>query len=198
LAFEIACELTRRGREVTRAVLLDPPKTHASIADWLRFLLTISAIHIWPYVIDHLVLSARSAVAAGAAASGDFDLRRPGILPLGRALAHELRALLHKDSLTRRLFRTTNANSRAFQLYQPSIYTGRLTIVRLKQHVRPGETDPSIGWAALARDGASVEFLQGHHLRFLREEHVGGVASWLRTTLAAAETERAAATREAG
>ncbi len=83
---------------------------------------------------------------------------------------------------------------RAVEQYQPLPYSGRVTLVRATE-AEFGDTgildgvlaapahDASWGWSALARDGFSVEILDGHHATLLQPPAVEAVARIVRQAM---------------
>jgi thioesterase domain-containing protein/acyl carrier protein len=184
VAFELARRLDERGRIVSHTILLDPPRTQPSMLDWLRFTIGVTATHIWPYAYDYLRMASRGPARLDSVPEQTSG--RLGLVAAARTLGRELRSLTRGDAPARRVLRTVRACSRAMESYRPQPWCGRLTILRLSDHIPRTERDATAGWGAVALGGTDVAFQPGHHLRILRQPHVAAMAAWLRTVLAPA------------
>jgi thioesterase domain-containing protein/acyl carrier protein len=68
---------------------------------------------------------------------------------------------------------------RAAARYTPSLYPGRVTVLRTELHPFLCSFDPSFGWAEYAQGGVTVKVVTGAHESILNEPHVQAVAAEL-------------------
>ncbi|MEO7826923.1 MAG: condensation domain-containing protein, partial [Allosphingosinicella sp.] len=104
-------------------------------------------------------------------------LRRAGVVHSGDSLAQ-----------LRRLLRVYRANVRAFRLYAPGSYDGRITLVRAEGADFDPALGPDLGWETLSPYPIDRQHVPGDHLTLLAEPHVRALAHWLRTRLGGSET----------
>jgi thioesterase domain-containing protein len=104
-------------------------------------------------------------------------LRRAGVVHSGDSLAQ-----------LRRLLRVYKANVRAFRLYAPAPYDGRITLVRAEGADFDPALGPDLGWEKFSPYPIDRQHVPGDHLTLLAEPHVRTLAHWLRTRLGGSET----------
>ena len=68
---------------------------------------------------------------------------------------------------------------RAAARYAPSVYPGRVTVLRTELHPFLCSFDPTFGWAEYAQGGVTVKVVTGAHESILNEPHVQAVAAEL-------------------
>ncbi len=103
-------------------------------------------------------------------------LQRAGVVHSGDSLAQ-----------LRRLLRVYRTNVRAFRLYAPGPYDGRITLVRAEGADFDPALGPDLGWEKLSPHPIDRQHVPGDHLTLLAEPHVRTLAHWLRTRLGGSE-----------
>jgi amino acid adenylation domain-containing protein len=83
-----------------------------------------------------------------------------------------------------RHFHIIDTYGEASKLYRPSVFPGRLTLIRTPSS--PGT--PDMGWGELARDGVEIRHTSGDHYSLIKEPHVRSLAHELRASIDAALT----------
>jgi thioesterase domain-containing protein len=164
VAYEMACQLSDRGRDVASLTLIDsrPPVAGARLPDDRELLAAFAS---------DLALTAGKAPGRAPAlprAAGPTDW-----LEWLGAAEPEVVAAVGPERLGR-LWEVYRANARALAGYAPRPYPGRLTLVLAG---RRRFTDPTAGWGALARGGVAVRTIPGDHYSLLRPPAVGDLAS---------------------
>jgi thioesterase domain-containing protein len=79
--------------------------------------------------------------------------------------------------------RLWDVHLRAAARYAPSVYPGRVTVLRTELHPFLCSFDPTFGWAEYARGGVTVKVVTGAHESILNEPHVQAVAAELNRCL---------------
>jgi thioesterase domain-containing protein len=177
-AYEMARRLIESGEEVELLALIDTATPELLGGDpnpgETEMVAIFAAGLAWGYGmevpdVDFSGLNEDQALALA------LDLgREGGLLPPSTQLAE-----------LRRLFERFRANHHALYAYQPSPYSGEILLFRAAERMRH-ETDPTLGWGALAAGGLRIWDLPGDHYTLLREE-VGALAARLQEVLGAAE-----------
>lgn len=75
------------------------------------------------------------------------------------------------------------AHSRAIDQYRPSVYSGRVTLFRVKAMSLFRAHDPLMGWGAYAEDGVDVQMVAGAHYNILEHPNVQQLAAQLRSCI---------------
>jgi len=75
--------------------------------------------------------------------------------------------------------RLWDVHLRAAARYAPSVYPGRVTVLRTELHPFICAFDPTFGWAEYAQGGVTVKVVTGAHESILNEPHVQAVAAEL-------------------
>jgi amino acid adenylation domain-containing protein len=180
VAFEMAQQLEREGREVGLLALFD---TSVPAADGAQA------------EEDDAALLAGLARAHNLSISAD-ELRRLGPDEqldslLGRAgLSGKLPGEVGPSHL-RRLLEVGRSNHRAAADYVPQVYPRRITLLR-SQEILPEDVgderfriydDPALGWGKLSAEPVEVHVIPGNHFTLLTEPHVYTLAERLRACL---------------
>ncbi|HEY0512807.1 MAG TPA: thioesterase domain-containing protein, partial [Thermoanaerobaculia bacterium] len=93
------------------------------------------------------------------------------------------------DSLEqlRRLLRVYRANVRAYRLYVPQPYPGRITLIRAEGAAFEPSLGADLGWEKLSPHPIDRQIVPGDHLSLLAEPHVRALADRLRARLGGSE-----------
>ena len=182
VAFEMAQQLQRQGREVSLLALLDTaaptPDVEQAAEDDAALLAGFARVH-------NLHISSD-------------ELRR---LEPDEQLNSVLARAGLRDSLPtevevkrlRKLLDTSRSNHRAAARYVPQTYPRRLTLFRSAE-ILPEDVgderfkiyeDPALGWAQLSSEPVDIHVIPGNHFTLLVEPHVRALAARLKTCLEA-------------
>ena len=187
-AFELARQLRALGEEVEQLVVIDTtpglpegPATEepADDGDHTGWLLTI-AEYIRGLRGQDLGVTAADLQPLDPEAQLRFfveRLQRAGVVHSGDSLAQ-----------LRRLLRVYRTNVRAFRLYAPGPYDGRITLVRAEGADFDPALGPDLGWEKLSPHPVDRQHVPGDHITLLAEPNVRALADWLRTRLGGSET----------
>jgi amino acid adenylation domain-containing protein len=188
-AFELARQLRAAGEEVELLAVIDTTPglpggpvddgTAVGEGDQTGWLLTI-AEYIRGLRGKDLAVTAADLRPLDPEAQLRFfveRLRRAGVVHSGDSLAQ-----------LRRLLRVYQTNVRAFRLYAPGPYDGRITLVRAEGADFDPALGPDLGWEKLSPHPIDRQHVPGDHLTLLAEPHVRTLAYWLRTRLGGSET----------
>jgi amino acid adenylation domain-containing protein len=173
VAFEMACQLQRRGREVELLALLDSyggdyprPRSGWSLRRLLRWCLPVGAKEdtSWASLRRGLREKAQRLRA-------NLDMRLPwlpGVPPV------ELRFLYLQEVCFR-----------ARRRYRPGRFAGKILLFRAERQPLGDlfEPDPYLGWGGLAAEGITVHDVPGHHGLHIREPNVRVLAETLKPYL---------------
>jgi thioesterase domain-containing protein len=183
VAFEMARQLSVRGREVALLVLMDsapprPGRRTGDEADARRaFALyrQVAMLSTEPPTISYerfRQLSPEERVRRIVE-----EAQRANLAPAGAAA-----------ELIRRQLEVTRVNARALRSYQPQQYRGRIVLLVAERRRRePG--DPTVGWSRLSSEPVEVHAIPGDHYTILQEPQVSVLAEQLKRCLEAARKE---------
>lgn len=188
VAFEMAVQLANRREEVAKIILLDtPPLTNnktTNLLNLLDFFLTSSTRYIWSYVYDYLKLT------------NPDDKQQEEIELDLRYLSNFLNPQWMADFFTQKsqlskfqqpsvqlIMEVILANSNALINYQPSVYSGQITLFSAKESWRLHGKNSSLEWMTLATKGLDIQSIPGHHFNILRKPHVETLAQKLEECL---------------
>ena len=185
LAFELARQLTAEGREVALLAIVDStpgpwphPAPDADDADDAYWLMEIADYLRRLWGVD-LGLSYEVLGALGPEARMERFLAALKHTPFGATAAPEP---------LRRLLGVFKTNVRAFRLYRPAPYSGKITLFRPAETAERPEgaavtADPTLGWGALSPRPVEIETVPGDHISALAEPHVRTLAGRLRASI---------------
>lgn len=187
VAFEMAQQLWRRGREVALLALLDslaPSKDRADRASGVTE--SVYSAGMLVEFLRHLGgLFAKDAAAAYNDGDGDIDS-----LPLEQRVSYvweraKEQGLVPPDlglSKFQRLLRVYASNVQAVLSYVPEVYPGQITLFRATKE----ESDPyphDLGWGACSTQPVKVHAVSGDHYTMLSSPAVQTLADQLRARL---------------
>ncbi len=181
VAYEMAQQLVARGECVALLVLMNatPPNssfeqvrlTPAWVArfagnswHWVRHFLRWGSGHRRQFLARKVRVWRKRLLRRGDTARGDeID-------------AEDYVDLSDYSPQRRRLW---DVHLRAAARYSPSVYPGRVTVLRTELHPFLCSFDPTFGWAEYAPGGVTVKVVTGAHESILNEPHVQAVAAEL-------------------
>jgi thioesterase domain-containing protein/acyl carrier protein len=178
VAFEMALQLSSRGREVGLVALLDSPA------------------HIAPLRLGAANELVKFAEIIAGSSSQKLRFSQDDIERAASAeqVSYVLRKLQEQDLISAYLelaaftsaFNTFTRNLRALEKYTPRNYTGEVVMLRatdesLDMRKTAGEVwdDPSFGWQAFCTRPVTVHFVPGTHIAMNLEPHVQVVGARL-------------------
>jgi thioesterase domain-containing protein len=182
VAFELAQQLVAQGQKVSLLIILDsgPPRAWKGQERPRR-----------PFPSYHIQRTIYYACR------GELRGKLPGILlqkvrKVPRTVFSVFRKpLVHLFSSPgkRRLQRLEDANRKAEMSYFPSIYPGRITLIRSEEYAALSRRRYHLGWSALATEGLDCHVVAGTHKSMFHEPYVGSLAERLRACLDAAQAD---------
>lgn len=188
VAFEMACELQRRGREVGLLALLESgaPPGAATHRAWRVSQAGALVRNLRAWLLDllgnpsELTLRLHRKIKAL-----QKRLQRP-FQPGNRATAATLDDLIDMSEYPSDYVRYAQAHWHALTDYQPRPYPGRITLFRARKQPLLS-VDPTLGWGSLAADSIAVNVIPGTHEKMLEEPNVQILAAELKTCLVEAQ-----------
>ncbi|HWB61497.1 MAG TPA: hypothetical protein VG733_18590, partial [Chthoniobacteraceae bacterium] len=82
-----------------------------------------------------------------------------------------------------RTMRVHEAHIQALANYQPSLYEGKLTLVRAENPNDGFEFDSELGWGGLAVDGIEIHDVPGEHETIFHEPNVRVLAATMKACI---------------
>jgi amino acid adenylation domain-containing protein len=188
LAFEMACQLVERGKQVGLVALLDgaAPLRSAPLKSRLE--------HAMNYLLPDLRRYVEYALEPGQR----LALLRFKLSAVARTLRHwrtpahgaSLEVLEAVADFSERHYRVAQAHHVALRAYVPRTYPGRLFVVRGDVRLLWSVHDRTLGWGLFARDGVSVAHLRVRHEALLKEPMVRTLAAVLKAAIVRAAEPR--------
>jgi thioesterase domain-containing protein len=188
LAFEMACQLVERGKQVGLVALLDgaAPLRSAPLKSRLE--------HAMNYLLPDLRRYVEYALEPGQR----LALLRFKLSAVARTLRHwrtpahgaSLEVLEAVADFSERHYRVAQAHHVALRAYVPRTYPGRLFVVRGDVRLLWSVHDRTLGWGLYARDGVSVAHLRVRHEALLKEPMVRTLAAVLKAAIVRAAEPR--------
>ncbi|MEA5565925.1 AMP-binding protein [Anabaena sp. UHCC 0399] len=181
VALEMATQLEQQGQQIAKVILLDTPPLSAdrttNFLNLLRFFLTSSLQHSWPYIYDYFYLYF---VGDKTQQSMDFWHLISLINPesIAKVVEHESRLMKFRQPVLQRVLHILQANSEALINYKSKLYQGRITLFSTNSRFGSHE-EPTQGWLDLATQGLEIYQIPGHHFNLLRSPHVEVLAQKL-------------------
>nr|WP_294520001.1 thioesterase domain-containing protein [uncultured Rhodopila sp.] len=184
MAFEMAQQLTAMGHPIALLALID-----ARRPDWRPELSALPAIvftfvrNLGPWIRDDLAHSSVRQVLK--------DIRRKLRRLVGAGASVEDAVELSRYPAEMQVAMQNTYD--ALGLYRVRPWRGRVTLLRVRaQPVLRLHAEPSLGWAAVAREGVDLYYVDGNHRTAMQEPYVRSLAAALQSciTRAAGQTAR--------
>ncbi|MCM3338069.1 non-ribosomal peptide synthase/polyketide synthase [Paenibacillus sp. MER TA 81-3] len=160
IAFEMARQLVQQGEEVANLVVLDTPAEYVVEDEDMA----LSDAELWSKLID-LPLDELKQVEP------DRQLDELLAEAKKRGIAAEDMTVEHVRSLVQ-VYRDNSAVTNA---YNPGMYSGRLTLIRVNDDSAVYQEE-TMGWSELAKGGVDVYYVSGEHHTMMDSPHVEVVA----------------------
>jgi thioesterase domain-containing protein len=187
LAYETACQLVARGRQVKLVAVIDtglsqnrPPTLAGSFA------IALSIVKNVPnWALENIL----RAEPKGFIAHLNWHLQKYGrrgsrILSSGRSHPPkpDLQDVLDVNNFPAECVKVMESNLRALSEYNPKHYPGRLTIIRARSRpLLTKQCSEDLGWSAWVTGGVEILSVPGHHVSMLKEPHVKALARTLQS-----------------
>lgn len=107
------------------------------------------------------------------------------------SLAYEIFSK-HKEMVAPnyRLLRVQEGHEKALNEYRPSVYPGKLTLIRAENPNDGFEFDSELGWGGLATGGIEIHDVPGEHESIFHEPHVRILAATMKECIEKARNEQ--------
>ncbi len=188
LAYEIACQLVDRGRQVKLVAVIDtglcgdrPP----TLAGALGISLAI-ARNLPSWVLDNILRTEPNGFIAGLKNHLQMLGKRSSrILSSGSSMPwkSELEGIFDVNRLPPEFVKLMESNLRAFHEYTPKHYPGRLTLFRAGTRPLLHSQSADLGWSEWVTGGVEILSIPGHHASILKEPGVQALARSLQSAL---------------
>ena len=194
VAFEMAAQLRRRGREVGLLALLESARPGQNLAGIKWNATTVAALadnlRIW--FADLASLSSVEFRARLHRKAKAFQQRlRQWIANSEKASDWaDLGDLIDMEEYPKDYVRYARAHWQALTGYLPRSYPGRITLFRARKQPLLC-ADPTLGWGELAEEGVAVNVIPGAHEKMLDEPNVHILAAELKACLVEAQASGA-------
>jgi hypothetical protein len=177
LAYELACQLVDRGRQVKLVAVIDtglcgdrPP----TLAGAFGIMLAV-AINLPSWVLDNILRTEPNGFIAGL--NNHLQMlgkRGSRVLSSGSTMPRkpELGDLFDVNRLPPKYAKMMEYNLRAFCEYAPKHYPGRLTLLRAGTRPLLHSQSADLGWSEWVTGGVEILSIPGHHASMLKEPNV--------------------------
>lgn len=185
VAFEMACQLQAQGERVSLLGIFEGYALRRSQArkelknpiTLLRF-----ALNLPFWVMDYGPQKYRRLV--GRMRSRDESEWQRLMLQADRGGLLNARELATSSAVPPHLRKVLDAHLRALREYKPPMYSGRITLFRVRALSFARSFDPLMGWGQRTTGGVTLRRIPGAHYNILEQPHVRAFAQQLRQDLA--------------
>jgi thioesterase domain-containing protein len=187
LAFETACQLVDRGRQVKLVAVIDtgPPRdcppTLAGV-----FGISLAIVRNMPnWVLDNILRTEPKGFLAGLNNHLHVLVKRGSRILSGGSTPSkpELGDLFDVNRLPPEYVKMMESNLRALREYTPRHYPGRLTLFRARTRPLFHSQSPDLGWSEWVTGGVEIVSIPGHHAGILKEPSVQVLARHLQSLI---------------
>jgi thioesterase domain-containing protein len=186
LAFETACQLVDRGRQVKLVAVIDTglsqdcPPTVAGV-----FGISLAIVRNMPnWVLDNIVCTQPEGFIAGLNKHlQTLGKRGSRILSSGSSVPSRPEDLFDVSKLPPKYVKMMESNLRAMHEYTPKHYSGRLTLIRASTRPLLHSQSADLGWSEWVSGGVDILSVPGHHASMLKEPSVQVLASNLQSAV---------------
>jgi thioesterase domain-containing protein len=177
LAYETACQLVDRGRQVKLVGVIDTgisrdrPPTLAGV-----FGISLAIVRNLPdWVLDNILRTEPNGFMAGL--NNHLNMlgkRGSRVLSPGGSMPWkpELEDLFDVNRLPPKYVKMLELNIRAMREYTPKHYPGRLTLFRAGTRPLFHSQSADLGWSECVTGGVEIRSIPGHHVSILKEPNV--------------------------
>jgi thioesterase domain-containing protein len=188
LAYETACQLVDRGRQVKLVAVIDtglcrdrPP----SLAGVFGISLAV-ARNLPNWVLDNILRTEPNGFIAGLNTHLQMIAKRSSrVLSSGSSMPWkpEIGDIFDVNRLPPKYVKMMESNLRALQEYTPKHYPGRLTLFRSTTRPLLHSQAADLGWSEWVTGGVEILSIPGHHASVLKEPSVQVLARTLRSAV---------------
>ena len=188
LAYETACQLVDRGRQVKLVAVIDtglsrdrPPTLAGS------FGISLAVVRNLPnWVLDNILRTEPNGFIAGLNNHLQMLAKRGSrVLSSGSSMPWkpEIRDLFDVSRLPPEYVKMMESNLRALREYTPKHYPGRLTLFRAVTRPLLHSQAADLGWSEWVTGGVEILSIPGHHASILKEPNVQVLARSLQSAV---------------
>jgi thioesterase domain-containing protein len=188
LAYETACQLVDRGRQVKLVAVIDtgPSQDHPPTLAGV-FGISLAIVRNMPnWVLDNILRKQPEGFIAGLSRHlQKLEKRGRRILSSGSSSpgTPEVEDLFDVKQLPPKYVKMMESNLRALREYTPRHYTGRLTLIRARTRPLFHSQSPDLGWSEWVTGGVEIRSIPGHHASILKEPGVQALARDLQSAV---------------
>jgi thioesterase domain-containing protein len=186
LAYETACQLVNRGRQVKLLAVIeagisgDRPPTLAGV-----FGIALGIVRNMPdWVLDNILRTEPNGFIAGL--NNHLQMlgkRGSRLLSSGSSMPWKPEDLFDVSRLPPKYVNMIELNLRALREYAPKHYPGRLTLLRAGTRPLFHSHSADLGWSEWVTGGVEILSIPGHHASILKEPNVQVLARNLQSAL---------------
>ncbi len=188
LAYETACQLVERGRQVKLVAVIESglsrvgPQTLAA-----SFGISLAIVRNMPsWVVDNIIRNEPKGFIASL--SNHLQMlgkRGSRVLSSGSSMPWrwELEDVFDVHRLPPKYVKMLESNVRALREYSPRHYPGRLTLFRAGTRPLLHSQSADLGWSEWVTGGVEIHSIPGHHASILKEPNVQVLARNLQSAL---------------
>jgi thioesterase domain-containing protein len=186
LAYETACQLLERGRQVKLVGIIDTglsQNSRPTLAGSLA--MSLAAVRNLPnWVLDNILHSEPNGFIANL--NGQFRKlakRSSRLLSSGTSTLWkpELRDFLDVSRLPPKYVKNMELSLRALHEYSPRHYPGRLTLFRARTRPLTHSQSADLGWREWVTGDVEILPIPGHHVSMMKEPNVQVLARKLQS-----------------
>jgi thioesterase domain-containing protein len=186
LAYETACQLVDRGRQVKLVAVIesglcrDRPPTLAG-----AFGISLAIARNLPgWVLDNILRTEPNGFIAGLQNHLQMLGKRGSrMLSSGSLIPSTPEDLFDVSRLPPNFVHMMESNLRAFREYTPKHYSGRLTLFRASTRPLLHSQSADLGWSEWVAGGVEILSIPGHHAGILKEPSVQVLARHLQSVV---------------
>jgi thioesterase domain-containing protein len=188
LAYELACQLVDRSRQVKLVAIIDtgPSRDHQpTLAGCLGFSLAIVR-NLPNWALDNILRTEPSGFVANLNNHLKMLANRGGrVLSSGGSTSWkpELGDFFDVSQLPRKYVKMMESNLRALREYTPKHYPGQLTLFRACTRPLLHSQSVDLGWSEWVTGGVEILSVPGHHASILKEPSVQVLARDLQSAV---------------
>jgi thioesterase domain-containing protein len=180
-------QLEQAGEKVDLLAVIDspfpPPNKISSVFLGFKFVFISLLPYIWPYVYDYfyLLLAADNQMKT----NNIFQIMRKKWWELTQSKLKSKQGsrsellMKYRQPNVDRILQVILKNFQAFSSYFPSVYGGKIDLLRTNEKLWGVDPDGQLGWSHLVKGGVEIHQIPGHHLNVLRSPNVQVVAEKL-------------------
>jgi thioesterase domain-containing protein len=186
LAYETACQLVDRGRQVKLVAIIDTGLSRdrqPTLAGCFGISLAIVR-NLPSWVLDNILCTEPKGFIAGL--NNHLQMlgqRGSRILSSGSSMPWKPEDFFDVNRLPPKYLKMSESNLRALREYTPKHYPGRLTLFRARTRPLLHSQSEDLGWSEWVTGGVELLSIPGHHASILKEPSVQVVAKNLQSAV---------------